>query len=144
MAVNPKSLANLRPFERGNRDGRAGRKAGQQASWTKMSLGMRRQLAAGDGITPVDLFLSLLRDPKTPMGIRLKAAEACAPYIHRRMPVAVEDVTPQKRLVDLDALSRLSPTELEVLSNIAAKLGIGTVDTGRGSTAIGAVVSTQE
>lgn len=45
--------------------------------------------AITSGLTPLELFLQVLRNPKQPMYLRLDAAKAAAPYMHKKMPVAV-------------------------------------------------------
>jgi len=40
---------------------------------------------AASGLTPLDFFLSLLRDPEQPLQVRLSAANSAAPYVHPRL-----------------------------------------------------------
>ena len=41
--------------------------------------------AAERGITPLDYLLSVMRNPKSSVAIRIDAAKAAAPYVHPRL-----------------------------------------------------------
>ena len=42
------------------------------------------------GITPLEFLLQVLRDPKTSIVHKLDAARIAAPYMHKKMPTAIE------------------------------------------------------
>src|SRR5260370_41674875 len=50
----------------------------------------RHEMAERHGITPVDFLLSVVRDDAADLEYRLLAAKAAAPYMHRKMPIAIE------------------------------------------------------
>ena len=49
-----------------------------------------RERAAGNDVTPLDVLREIYGDKKQPPALRVTAAQAAAPYIHRKQPVAVE------------------------------------------------------
>jgi hypothetical protein len=68
----------------GKRPG-AGRKKGSTTRRTRAIANM----LAESGLTPLEFMLKILRDKSMPDGMRFKAAESAAPYIHPRL-AAVE------------------------------------------------------
>lgn len=79
-----------------------GRKVGTQNKLTKV----KEAIIAKTGITPLEFMLTIVRaDPEelkklriakkdvTPT-FRMRAADSAAPYIHRRMPIAIEGSNP--------------------------------------------------
>jgi hypothetical protein len=42
------------------------------------------------GITPLEFLLPLVRDEELSIETRTEAAKAAAPYLHRKMPIALE------------------------------------------------------
>lgn len=112
------------PNTKGNPHG-AGRKKGIPNKWTLLTDEARKQLAeANDGITPLQFFLSLLRDPKTPIEYKIRAAKEAAPYMHRKMPISIEGGDPRKPIVMLqkEHMKMLDDAELSTLYAILAKL----------------------
>ena len=112
-----------RKTERNPRGG--GRPAGKKNKWTLLSDEQRKALAdQNDGLTPLQFFLSLLRDMDTPMEHKLEAARIAAPYMHRKMPLAIEGGDPSKPIFSMNAaqLKGLSDLELSTLYAILAKL----------------------
>jgi hypothetical protein len=72
----------------GNRPG-AGRGVGSKS---KINQAMDQQLdkeAIAAGVTPLQVMLQIMRNPKSPAELRLDAARAAAPYVHRRQPADV-------------------------------------------------------
>jgi hypothetical protein len=43
------------------------------------------QHAAANGITPLEYMLKVMRDSKKPLGVRMDAAKASAPFMHPRL-----------------------------------------------------------
>lgn len=65
---------------------------------------LKEQLAAGlvqKGISPLQFMQNVMEDPNMPFAFKMDAAKNMFPYVHRKMPVAVEvlggeDVVPVK------------------------------------------------
>ncbi len=79
----------------------------------------RQQLAtAADGLTPLQFAASILRDESAAMGERKWAAELLMPYMHRKLPTAV-DITSRSvsASVDLNALGSMDEQQLEQFLN---------------------------
>lgn len=75
----------------------------------------RQQLsAAADGLTPLQFAASMLRDIDADLDDRKWAAELLMPYMHRKLPTAV-DITARSvnASVDLNALTEMSNDQLE-------------------------------
>lgn len=54
---------------------------------------MKEQIAAGlvrQGITPLEFFQNVLEAENMPLSFKMDAAKQMFPYVHRKMPVAVE------------------------------------------------------
>ena len=45
-----------------------------------------RKGAINSGLTPLEFLMMVYRSPKQPLSVRIKAADACLPYVHRKMP----------------------------------------------------------
>jgi len=85
----------------------------------------RRDLAARTGITPLEFLMSVLRDPNAKFIYKVECAKVAAPYMHRRMPIAIEGGDPTKPiLLDNLAMSALNRTELAALQAILVKAGV--------------------
>lgn len=89
-----------------------------------------RRLLAEDanGLTPLQFLLSVMRDEAYDIPERIDAAKAAAPYIHRRMPIAIEGPTMPLGVMDIAALGRLSDPEIKHLQQLLAKAGGKLVD----------------
>lgn len=113
-----------RPFLKGNSDGRAGRKKGSVDKWKTMTDEARRQLAdKKGGITPLQFLLSVLRNPNASLKWKLKCAQVAAPYMHRKMPIAIEGGNTPLTFLDAAAMSKLTTKELDVLYAVLGKIG---------------------
>lgn len=89
---------------------------------------LRAELTAAsitEGLLPLEFFLHVLRDPQMPLGFRFEAGKAAAPYVHRRMPIAVEVQETQYRTLDIEDLEGLTDEELEQLQTLMAKAVTG-------------------
>lgn len=84
----------------------------------------RKQMAAQlGGITPLEYACSILRDDEETMTNKKWACELLMPYMHRKLPVAVEmsggTVT---TVVSAESLANLSMSELEKLMQAVLKI----------------------
>ncbi len=88
-----------------------------------------RQLIAemNGGLTPLQYMMSIVRahDSTISLDARLEAAKAVAPYLHRKMPMAIEGGDPSKpiSILDVAALKNLSTKEIDQLLALLAKAG---------------------
>jgi hypothetical protein len=75
-------------------------------------------------------MLQVLNDPKSSQKAKMWAANAAAPYIHRRMPIGIEGGDRDKPLVLATAaqLRQLSDEELDVLMKITGKFTHGALE----------------
>jgi hypothetical protein len=46
----------------------------------------RVKKAMGEGFTPLEHLLFVMRDEQNEVGVRLEAAKAAAPYVHKKQP----------------------------------------------------------
>src|SRR5207248_1477291 len=84
---------------------------------------LRRELSERPGMKPLEVLLLLMREPGQPVALRLEAARAAAPYMHRKMPVAVEETF---QPIPLTGLNRLTRSELIQFCALLEKAGIAT------------------
>lgn len=82
---------------------------------------MLREQAISSGLLPLDFFLSVMRSDEMPLGVRFEAGRAAAPYVHRKMPIAIENLDAPYKVLDIGALKGLTDEELEQLQLIMAK-----------------------
>ncbi len=88
-----------------------------------------RQIIARDmgGLTPLEFLTSIVRsdDNTVTLEHRVEAAKALAPYMHRKMPIAIEGGDPSKpiSILDVKQLGSLSKKEIETLLAIVQKAG---------------------
>ena len=69
----------------GKRPG-AGRKKGSvERKVIREKVDTRISLALDKGITPVELFLSIMRDERFPIEKRMEAAKCAAPFVHAKL-----------------------------------------------------------
>lgn len=83
----------------------------------------RAKIANAAGCTPLQFLLSVMLDQKHPMDTRIDAAKTAAPYLHRKMPIAVE-LPGSKPQVDVAKLLALPRAEREQLLTTLTKLGV--------------------
>lgn len=79
------------------------------------------QQAISEGLMPLDFFLSMLRSPEAPLGLRFECGKAAAPYVHRKMPIAIETDQTNFKVLDITTLQGLSLEELQTLGKLMAK-----------------------
>lgn len=81
--------AKLHPKSPGTKGGRA---PGTKTRYRRLTDDQRQALAAlADGITPLQFCCSVLRDEKASFADKKWAAHELMPYMHRKMPVAVDN-----------------------------------------------------
>ena len=74
----------------------AGRKKGSKTKLTEEALAR-----AGEGITPLEYMLTMLRDESLDALQRFEAAKAAAPYVHPRLAQTEATVTHKKEADEL-------------------------------------------
>ena len=86
----------------------------------------RKKLAEmTDGITPLYLLISIARDEDEDMATRIEAAKVAAPYLHKKMPIAIEGGDPNRPLnFDIRGLQNLGTSELSQLKQLLVKAGV--------------------
>lgn len=97
-----------------------GRPKGSRNRKDVIALELTKQ-AITDGIMPLDFFLSNLRNPELPMAFRHDNAKAAAPYVHRKMPIAIENLDAPFRVLDMAELAGLTDEELAVVEKLMDK-----------------------
>ena len=79
-------------------------------------------------LTPLGFMEAVLRTPsKFPFVARQWAAKEAAPYLHRKMPIAIEGGDKPIKIISVDALAKLSTEELERLQAVLTGLGVAAV-----------------
>lgn len=109
------------------------------------------EIIANTGMMPVDFFAMVMRDQlyndytMTEIGSvksfspapgakkllvtlqqRLQAANSLAPYVHKRMPIAIEGGDKPLTFIDAGKLAQLSVAELEAFVALMERLGVAT------------------
>jgi len=100
-----------------------GRPVGRPAYRDLLTAEDRAKLAEAAGCTPLQWMLSVMLDPSHPFETRVDCAKASAPYMHRKMPIAVE-MAGAKPEVDVAKLLALPRAEREALLTTLTKLGV--------------------
>jgi hypothetical protein len=86
---------------------------------------LRRQAIAASGLTPLEFLLSVVRDAEVHMDYRINAAKAAAPYVHRKMPIAIDGGDPNKPIVfEASALQGLTVQEKMTLLSLFEKMAL--------------------
>lgn len=111
------------PFKKGD-PANKGRPKGSVTKSHKLSDEQRKQLAAAaGGITPLEFACSVLRDDKSTMKDKQWACELLMPYMHRKLPTAVDMTTNAVvTTVSAEGLAALSATELDKLVQAVLKI----------------------
>ena len=109
------------PGTRGFKPGVSGNPKGKpKGSKNRSSLARALGIDKKPGLMPLEFMLEVLRHPDDyPFVARQWAAKEAAPYLHRKMPIAIEGG--DKPLVFLDA-AKLTNMTAEDLSKLAALL----------------------
>jgi len=74
-------------------------------------------------ILPLEFMLNMLNDAQEPKSCRMWAAEKAAPYLHRRMPIAIEGGDASRPLVFATAeqLQGLPTNQLKVMMDVLSR-----------------------
>jgi hypothetical protein len=81
--------------------------------------------------TPLEVMLTIMRDPESPPAMKFEAAKAAAPYVHPRLSQVDSTVTHKRDVAEL------TTAELDEL--LAAELAAGKARTARGHRDAGGV-----
>lgn len=100
---------------RGGKRPGAGRPKGAKTKITEKAL-----KEAGDGMTPLEFMLGILRDTDESMATRFEAAKAAAPYMHPRLSQVDSTVTHKRNADDL--------TDAELAAYLKADSGSDTAE----------------
>jgi hypothetical protein len=123
--------------------GETGNPAGKpKGTIARHSLKTAAEAAKKYNIMPLDFFLGELNNLKNPMGHRTDCAKAAAPYVHRKMPIGIDDgkggpiqfATPEQ-------LAQLSDKDLRTLQDVMVKLAAITSVSPTPGIALGAVIA---
>lgn len=85
-----------------------------------------RELAEASGELPVPFLLRTMRDEDIPMAERIDAAKAAAPYLHAKMPTAVQiqgNVTTDHTVRMIHEVENITVLEAHKLWEETLKLG---------------------
>lgn len=74
--------------EHGGKRKGAGRPKGARSRLTEQAI-----LKAGEGMTPLEFMLDVLRNEENEFDVRMDAAKAAAPYVHARLASVDQTVT---------------------------------------------------
>ena len=94
---------------------------------SKLSNHQRRMLAEElGGITPMQILMSIARDEAAGMRDRIEACKVLMPYVHKKMPVAVETIGAATNVlsIDLDDIKNISDDEIAHTIGVLEKLGV--------------------
>lgn len=94
---------------------------------SKLSNMQRRMLAEElGGITPMQILMSIARDEAAGMNERIEACKVLMPYVHKKMPVAVESIGAATNVlsIDMDDIKNISDAEIEHTIGVLEKLGV--------------------
>ena len=106
-------------FVKGQKGG-PGRPKGAKNKKDEMIANLTQQAIDG-GLLPLDFFLSNLRNDGLPLGFRYENAKAAAPYVHRKMPIAIENADAPFKVLDMSMLAGLSDAELALVEKLMSK-----------------------
>lgn len=122
-------------WKKGESGNKAGKPKGAKALWNRISNEERVALAnETGGLLPLDLFISVCKQEGAPLATRLAAAAQAAPYLHRKMPMAIEGGDPNRpiTIVEIAQLKGLKTAELKVLATLLEKLGVPLIEESAG------------
>jgi hypothetical protein len=97
-----------------------GRPAGTK---NKLSLKDAQEAQKKYGVKPLDFFMVHLNDPRMPRDFKFECAKAAAPYVHRKMPIAIDDGNGGPvSFASPEQLAKLPTKDLKMLTEILGKL----------------------
>jgi Family of unknown function (DUF5681) len=118
-----RNSTSFKPGQSGNPKGRGAGKRGKIYWLTEQA---KQELAEKHDTMPLDFLLSVLRDDTIPLDMRIQSATAAAPYMHRRMPIAIDGGDPSKPIVfEASVLHGLSVADKMVLLSLFEKMALG-------------------
>jgi hypothetical protein len=89
----------------------------------QQALEEKRRFLAAEGLSPLEFLLSVMRDGAESKKNRITAARAAAPYLHRKMPIAIEGGDPNRPIVfEANMLAGLTVEEKVSLLGIVEKM----------------------
>lgn len=94
---------------------------------SKLSNHQRKMLAEElGGITPMQILMSIARDEEAGMSERIEACKVLMPYVHKKMPVAVETIGAATNVlsIDMDDIKNISDDEIAHTLDVLEKLGV--------------------
>lgn len=87
----------------------------------RFSIAQAKELAKEYKVMPLDFMLSELNSPKTGRAFKLDCARAAAPYVHRKMPIGIDNGSGGPiGMYSAEQLMKLSDEELAKLQQIMA------------------------
>src|SRR3990167_8687886 len=97
------------------RKGESGNPKGKpKGTYAKFTLAQYKQAAAG-GQLPLPFMLSVMRTETYSVELRLLAASHAAPYVHRKMPLGIEQLPDRFGALSADQVRRLPAPALQQL-----------------------------
>lgn len=130
-STKPTTQGGTGKWKKGQSGNKAGKPPGAKALWNRITNEQRKEIAEQTGgLLPVDLFVSVCRQEDAPLEMRLAAAAQAAPYLHRKMPMAIEGGDPSRpiTLLEMSQLKGLPLAELKILLAILEKAGTPLMD----------------
>ena len=109
--------------KRGLPKGVSGNPAGKPKG-TKNRRTIAREAGIAMKLTPLAYMQSILDDSKSTEHQKMWASQNMAPYIHRKMPIAIEGGDKPLKVVNADMLGAMSNAELEGLVGALRALGL--------------------
>lgn len=85
--------------------------------------GIIRKLTSKE--TSLDFLRMTYTDHNVPMSFRTAAAQAAAPYEHKKMPIAIEGTDKPIPIINASELGSMSTEQLAALASALAALGLG-------------------